>query len=77
MAHTLRLKQTFRRNQRGIADTIADEARTLATEHQLALLAAEKAASPRKNLAEVRAMYIATPEPQPDSGGVKHTKLAR
>jgi len=77
MAHTLRLKQTVRRNQSGLSDTIGGAARSLAAEHQLALRAAEKAASPRKNLAEVRAMYVATPEPQPDSGEIAETKLAR
>jgi hypothetical protein len=76
MAYTLRLK-TYRRNQSGISDTIEGAARTLAAEHQLALRAAEKAASPRKNLAEVRAMYVSTPEPQPDSGAVEQAKTAR
>ena len=77
MAHTLRLKQTYRRNQGGISDTIGSAARSLASEHQLALRAAEKAASPRKNLAEVRAMYVSTPESQPDSDAVGPTKPAR
>ena len=77
MAHTLRLKQTYRRSQGGILDAIGGAARSLAAEHQLALRAAEKAASPRKNLAEVRAMYVSTPEPQPDSGTVEQTKLGR
>jgi hypothetical protein len=77
MAHTLRLKQTVRRNQSGISDTIGGAARSLAAEHQLALRATEKAASPRKNLAEVRAMYVSTPEPQPNSDDVAQTKLAR
>jgi hypothetical protein len=77
MAHTLRLKQTVRRNQSGISDTIGDAARSLAAEHELALRAAEKAASPRKNLAEVRAMYVSTPEPQPHTGAVERVKPAR
>ena len=77
MAHTLRLKQTYRRNQSGISDTIGRSASSLAAEHQLALRAAEKAASPRKNLAEVRAMYVSAPEPPPDDGAVEQTKPAR
>ncbi len=77
MAHTLRLKQTYRRNQSGESDTIGAATRSLAAEHELALRAAEKAASPRKNLAEIRAMYVSTPEPQPQSGAVEQTKPAR
>ena len=77
MAHTLRLKQTYRRNQSGISDTIKGEARSLAADHRLALLAAEKAASPRKNLAEIRAMYVSTPEPQADDSTVEKNKPTR
>ena len=77
MAHTLRLKQTYRRNQSGIADTIKGGARSLAADHRLALLAAEKAASPRKNLAEIRAMYVSTAEPQPDDSTVDQNKPTR
>ena len=77
MAHTLRLKQTYRRNQSGISDTIKGGARSLAADHRLALLAAEKAASPRKNLAEIRAMYVSTPEPQPDDTAVDQNKPTR
>ena len=73
MAHTLRLKQTYRRDQSEITDTIGAAARSLAAEHELALRAAEKAASPRKNLAEVRAMYVSAPEPPPDGGAVEQT----
>jgi hypothetical protein len=77
MAHTLRLKQTYRRNQSGISDTITGGARSLAADHRLALLAAEKAASPRKNLAQIRAMYVSAPEPQPDDSVVEQSKPTR
>lgn len=77
MAHTLRFKQTYRRNQGATADSIGTVARAIAADHDLALRAAAKAASPRKNLAELRAMYVSTPEPQGDSGEVEQTKLAR
>ena len=77
MAHTLRFKQIYRRNQGATADSLGAAVRAIAADHELALRAAEKAASPRKNLAEVRAMYVSTPEPQPDSGEVEPTKLAR
>jgi len=71
MAHTLRLKQTYRRNQAGVTDTISAAARAVAEDHELALRAADKAASPRKNLAELRAMYVSATEPQPDSSAVE------
>jgi hypothetical protein len=41
--------------------------RAVAAEHTLALRAATKAASPRQNLAEVRAMYISPREPHQEA----------
>jgi hypothetical protein len=73
MAHTLRLKRIYRRNQPGMTDMIAAVAGAVAAEHELALRAAEKAASPRKNLAEVRAMYVSASEPPADSRTVEQT----
>jgi hypothetical protein len=67
MAHTLGLKQTYRRIQGGKTNTIGTVTRAIAADHELALRAAEKAASPRKNLAEVRAMYVSASEPPVDS----------
>jgi len=71
MAHTLRLKQTYRRNQSGMTDTIGAVTRAVAADHELALRAAEKAASPRKNLAEVRAMYVSASEPPVEGSAVE------
>lgn len=73
MAHTLRLKQTYRRNQSGITDMISAVKRAVAAEHELALRAADKAASPRKNLAEVRAMYVSASEPPADGSAGEQT----
>ena len=64
MAHTLRLKQTYRPARSGAMATIGAAARVLAEEQALALRAAEKAASPRQSVAELRAMYLPAGEPQ-------------
>lgn len=64
MAHILHLKQTYRRTRSGVVATIRAIARVVAAEHTLAQCAAAKAASPRRSLAEVRAMYLPTDEPQ-------------
>jgi hypothetical protein len=78
MAHTLRWKQTYRPTRSGAMTTIGAAARLLAEEQALALRAAEKAASPRQNLAEVRAMYLQTTQPQPENDPVElTTKLVR
>ena len=66
MADTLRMKYTYRRNQSGAAK-IGEVVRAIAAEHTLALSAAAKAESPRRNVARVRAMYVPTPELTSDS----------
>ena len=76
MAHTLRLKQIYRRNHGGITDTIGAVTRAVAAEHELALRAADKAASPRRNLAEVRAMYVSASEPPAVGSAVEQTTRA-
>jgi hypothetical protein len=76
MAHILRLKQTYRRNQNGITDVIGAAARAVAEDHELALRATDKAALPRKNLAELRAMYVSTSETPPDSAVEKTSSRA-
>ena len=73
MAYTLRLKQSYRRNQGGMTDVVGTAVRSVVADHELALRAAEKAASPRKNLAEVRAMYVSTPETQADGSACEAT----
>lgn len=73
MAHTLRLKQTYRRSGSGVIAAIDETARAIAAEHALALRAAEKAASPRQSVAEVRAMYLPACEPQQDDDAMEAT----
>ena len=78
MAHTLRLKQGYRPIRGGAIDTIGAAARVLAEEQALALRAAEKAASPRQNLAELRAMYLPAGEPKQETDSrEKTTKSVR
>ena len=70
MAHTLRFKQTYRPIRGGAIEKIGAAARVLAEEQALALRAAEKAASPRQSVAELRAMYhlpAAEPQQEKDS----------
>ena len=64
MAHILHLKQTYRRTRSGVVATIRAIARLVAAEHTLAQRATAKAASPRRSLAEVRAMYVPTGDSQ-------------
>ncbi len=64
MAHILHLKQTYQRTRSGVVATIRAIARLVADEHTVAQRAAAKAASPRRRLAEVRAMYLPTGESQ-------------
>ena len=62
-------------NKPGGADRILSGlriiARALASDHALALSAAAKAASPRRSLAEVRALYLARAQ-----GGDPHVPVA-
>ena len=53
----LRLTQAYRRDFDGFGATIREIGSALATEHTLALRASTKAALPRQNLTELRAMY--------------------
>ena len=62
MAHVLPLQQTYRRTLGGVRATIRAILSAVTAEHTLALRAATKAASPRQNLAEVRAMYVSPRE---------------
>ncbi len=64
MAHALRWKQTYLPTRNGAIATISAAARVIAEEQALALRAAEKAASPRQSVAELRAMYVEAAEPQ-------------
>lgn len=78
MAHALRWKQTYLPTRNGAIATIGAAARVLAEEQALALRAAEKAASPRQSVAELRAMYLPADEPQPEKNAVEQTtKLGR
>jgi hypothetical protein len=56
-AQALRLPQAYGRDFAGFGSTIREIGRALATEHTLALRASTKAALPRQNLTELRAMY--------------------
>ena len=73
MAHTLRFKQSYRPIRGGALDTISAAARVLAEEQALALRAAEKAASPRSSVAELRAMYLPEDEPQQERNSREQT----
>ena len=55
-AQALRLPQAYGRDFAGFGATVR-EISALATEHTLALRASTKAALPRQNLTELRAMY--------------------
>lgn len=78
MAHALRWKQTYLPTRNGAIATIGAAARVLAEEQALALRAAEKAASPRQSVAELRAMYLPADEPQREKNAVEQTtKLGR
>jgi len=58
MANTFRLQQTSRWTLEGVLASIHAVLLAVTAEHTRALRAAKKAASPRKSLAEVRAMYV-------------------
>lgn len=64
MAHVLHSQPMHRRTLDGIIATLRAIVRAVTAEHTAALSAATKAASPRRSLAEVRAMYVATRESQ-------------
>ena len=70
MAHALPLQQTYRRTLGGVRATIRAILRAVTAEHTLALRAATKAASPRQNLAEVRAMYVSPLTPHQEADAV-------
>lgn len=67
VAHTLKLQPTSRRTAEQVIATIRVIARAVAADHALARCAATKAASPRRNLAEVRAVYVPPADLQQDS----------
>lgn len=67
MAHTLHLQHLPRQTLERVNATIRAVARAVAAEHTLALHAAAKAASPRRHLAEVRAIYVSSPAPNHES----------
>ena len=77
MAHTLRLKQTYRPIRGGAIEKIGAAARVLAEEQALALRAAEKAALPRQNVAELRALYLPADEPQQEENAGEQTSKVR
>jgi hypothetical protein len=56
-AQALHLPQAYRRDFAGFGARIRAIVSALAGEHTLALRASTKAASPRQNLTELRAMY--------------------
>ena len=68
MANVLPLQHTYRRTLGGVRATIHAILRAVTAEHTLALRAATKAASPRQNLAEVRAMYVSPRDPHQEVG---------
>jgi hypothetical protein len=57
MAEALHLPQTYRRDFGGTGAKVGEIVRALEAEHTLALRASTKAALPRQNLTELRAMY--------------------
>ena len=78
MAHALRWKQTYLPTRTGAIATISAAARMIAEEQALALRAAEKAASSRQSVAELRAMYLPAGEPQQEKNtGEQTTKSGR
>jgi hypothetical protein len=63
-AQALRLPQAYRREFAGFGATILAIVSGLATERTLALRASTKAALPRQNLTELRAMYAQSLDPR-------------
>ena len=62
MTRALELPPTTTQGLTGAAERIGAIASTVAAEQTLALHAAEKAALPRRKLAELRAMYVKSPD---------------
>ncbi len=60
MAQTLDWLETSPKTRKRVTKTIRTVLWTVIHEHTLALQAATKAVSPRRSLAEVRAMYLPT-----------------
>ena len=56
-AQTMHLPQAYRREFGGFGATVREIVSAVATEQTLALRASTKAALPRQNLTELRAMY--------------------
>ena len=56
-AQAMHLPQAYRQEFAGFGATVREIGSALATEHTLALRASTKAALPRQNLTELRAMY--------------------
>ena len=56
-AQTMHLPQAYRREFAGFGATVREIVSAVATEQTLALRASTKAALPRQNLTELRAMY--------------------
>jgi hypothetical protein len=77
MSHVLHLQQARWRTLEAVGATIRAIVRAVSAEHALAQQAATKAALPRQSLAEVRAMYVSTREPQHEGDVVaQSTKCA-
>ena len=64
MANTFQLQSSSRWTLDRVSASMRAMSRAVAAEHTLALYSASKAASPRQSLAEVRAMYLPTDQPQ-------------
>ena len=76
MANILQLQHTRRPILEGVNATIRAVARAVAAEHTLALRAATTAASPHQRLAEVRAMYVPSPDSHRESNVVAPSDCA-
>ena len=70
MTNILHVQHTRRPILEGVNATIRAVARAVAAEHTLALRAATTAASPHQRLAEVRAMYVSSPDTHQESDAV-------
>ena len=71
------LQQTYRRMLGGVRATIGAILRAVTAEHMLALHAATKAASPRRSLAELRAMYVPSEPHQHGTEPVGQKRVTR
>jgi hypothetical protein len=77
MANILQLQHTRQPILEGVFATLRAVARAVAAEHTLALRAATTAASPHRRLAEVRAMYVSSPDSQQQSDSVAPSDCRR